>query len=155
MSGDRLLKTSNAIFRKLESQIDALKIGPTSTTFCVAFSGGIDSTVLLHAMARVCSQTPAISLRAIHVNHQLHEQAEQWADHCRQVCVELNVSLEVHRITVNLNSGIGPEGAARQARYDLFRERMRSDEFIVTAHHQQDQLETFLLQLLRFMIVNL
>lgn len=149
MSGDRSPKTSNAIFRELKSRIDALKIDPTATMFCVAFSGGIDSTVLLHAMARVCSKTPAISLRAIHVNHQLHEQADQWAEHCRQVCVELHVSLEVHRITVNLNSGIGPEAAARQARYNLFRERMRPDEVIVTAHHQQDQLETFLLQLLR------
>ena len=149
MSGNLSLKTSNVILRELKSRIDELKIDTTATMFCVAFSGGIDSTVLLHAMARVCSEMPAISLRAIHVNHGLHEQAEQWAEHCRQVCAGLRVSLEVHRVTVNLSSGTGPEAAARQVRYDLLRERMGSDEVIVTAHHQQDQLETFLLQLLR------
>ena len=149
MSGDRSLKTLNVIFAELKSRIDELKIDTTATMFCVAFSGGVDSTVLLHAMVRARSELPAISLRAIHVNHQLHEQAKQWAEHCRSVCAGLHVSLEVHRVTVDLSSGIGPEAAARQARYDLLRKNMRPDEVIVTAHHQQDQLETLLLQLLR------
>ncbi|MEE8235210.1 MAG: tRNA lysidine(34) synthetase TilS [Gammaproteobacteria bacterium] len=143
------VKSSTSILAELKSRIDELRIDPAVTSLCVAFSGGVDSTVLLHALAQACPEEPGIPLRAIHVNHQMHAQAEHWAEHCRAVCTGLQISLDVHAVAVELNSGIGPEAAARQARYDLLREQVRPGEVLVTAHHRQDQLETLLLQLLR------
>ncbi len=142
-------KTSSSILAELKSCIDKLRIDPAATSLCVAFSGGLDSTVLLNALAQACSEAPVMPLRAIHVNHQMHAQARQWAEHCRAVCAGLQIPLEVHSVTVDLTSGVGPEAAARQARYDLLREQVRPGEVLVTAQHQQDQLETLLLQLLR------
>ena len=143
------LKTSTSILTELNSRVDKLRIDPAVSSLCVAFSGGVDSTVLLHALVQACSEAPVMPLRAIHVNHQIHSQAGQWAEHCCAVCAGLQIPLDVHRVAVDLSSGVGPEAAARQARYDLLREQVRPGEVLVTAQHQQDQLETLLLQLLR------
>ncbi|MEE8281730.1 MAG: tRNA lysidine(34) synthetase TilS, partial [Gammaproteobacteria bacterium] len=149
MSGNRPLKTSTSILAELTSRVDKLRIDPAVSSLCVAFSGGIDSTVLLHSLVQACSGAPVMPLRAIHVNHQMHARAGQWADHCRAVCAGLQIPLDVHQVVVDLSSGVGPEAAARQARYDLLREQVQPGEVLVTAQHQQDQLETLLLQLLR------
>ena len=149
MSGNRPLKTSTSILAELTSRVDKLRIDPAVSSLCVGFSGGIDSTVLLHALVQACSGAPVMTLRAIHVNHQMHARAGQWADHCRAVCAGLQIPLDVHQVVVDLSSGVGPEAAARQARYDLLREQVQPGEVLVTAQHQQDQLETLLLQLLR------
>lgn len=115
---------------------------------CVAFSGGLDSTVLLHWLAA----QPAVregGLRAVHVHHGLQAQADDWAAHCRTICAALDVPLEVRRVQVAMDAGLGPEAAARQARHAEFAAVLHAGEWLALAQHRDDQAETFLLRALR------
>lgn len=114
----------------------------------VGYSGGLDSTVLLHRLAH----DPAIrarGLRAIHVHHGLHPDADAWVLHCERSCAALGVALQVVRVGVNRGSGLGLEGAAREARYAAFAATLSHGEVLALAHHLGDQAETVLLRALR------
>ena len=113
----------------------------------VGFSGGLDSTVLLHALA-ADPAARARGLRAIHVDHGLHVASLDWAEHCIRVCAALGIELAVRRMRV-VDDGCGPEAAARSARLAAFADELRAGEFLALAHHQDDQAETLLLRLLR------
>lgn len=110
----------------------------------LAYSGGVDSTVLLHRLAEQHSDR----LCAIHVHHGLQGAADDWAKHCAEECSRLGVSFELLRVSVPPDER-GPESAARDARYRALRSVMRSGEVLVTAHHREDQAETVLIRLLR------
>lgn len=116
--------------------------------FLVAFSGGLDSTVLLHRLVQWREQQPDISLRAIHVHHGLSPNADAWADHCQQICDGWLVSLVVHRVQL-VDEGNGIEAQARKARYAAFTQALLPGEWLLTAQHLDDQSETFLLALKR------
>ncbi len=115
---------------------------------CVAFSGGVDSTALLHAMAQL-REDGASELRAVHVNHHLQPQANDWASHCREVAARLSVPLELLDVSVRPARGESVEAAARTARYAAIEDILEPGENLVTAHHREDQLETILLRLVR------
>ncbi|MEW6253659.1 MAG: tRNA lysidine(34) synthetase TilS, partial [Planctomycetota bacterium] len=102
--------------------------------------------MLLHALAalRACQR---YSLAALHVHHGLSPRADDWADFCARLCAGLGVELSVHRVTVARDDPAGIEAAARRARQRVF--AAVDADFILTAHHQDDQAETVLLQLLR------
>lgn len=119
-----------------------------SSGFCVAYSGGRDSHTLLHALSRIRDRLGG-PLRAAHVNHQLQPDSACWARHCQAVCAELAIPLSVHAVDARATPGESPQAAARDARYDALREALAPDEVLLTAHHQDDQAETLLLQLLR------
>ena len=87
----------------------------TPTDVLVAYSGGMDSTVLLHLLANDAA-VRARGLRALHVNHGLQADAEAWAAHCIQVCEDLGIDCDIARVTVDRSSGLGPEAAARRRR---------------------------------------
>jgi tRNA(Ile)-lysidine synthase len=114
---------------------------------CVAFSGGADSTALLAALASL--PRPPLQLRALHVDHRLHPHSARWSAHCRRVARRLRVPLAVRTATIARRRGESPEAAARAARYALLGAALAPGEVLLTAHHQDDQLETVLLQLLR------
>lgn len=114
---------------------------------CVAFSGGADSTALLAALA--ASRPRPRHLRAVHVDHGLHANAARWAAHCRSVARRLRVPLEVRAVRIEHTRGQSLEAAARAARYAALEAELREGEVLLSAHHQDDQLETVLLQLLR------
>lgn len=114
----------------------------------VGFSGGLDSTVLLHALAATAA-IRAAGLRALHVHHGLQAQADAWVAHCVATCAELGVELIVHRAQVDLRNGDGPEAAARAARHAAFARELKPGERLALAHHLDDQAETLLLRLLR------
>ncbi|WP_052285360.1 tRNA lysidine(34) synthetase TilS [Kluyvera genomosp. 1] len=116
--------------------------------FLVAFSGGLDSTVLLHQLVCWRQQDPTVTLRAIHIHHGISINADSWASHCQRVCDALQVPLVVERVTL-AQSGIGLEAEAREARYRAFREALIPGEVLVTAQHLDDQSETLLLALKR------
>ncbi|WP_029685222.1 tRNA lysidine(34) synthetase TilS [Tatumella saanichensis] len=113
----------------------------------VAFSGGLDSTVLLHCLASL-RDTRKLTVRAVHIHHGLSQYADKWAIHCQQVCKQWEIPLTVQKVTLNAE-GKGIEAAAREARYAVFADMLAADETLVTAHHQDDQCETLLLALKR------
>lgn len=114
----------------------------------VAFSGGLDSTVLLHQLVALRAQGSEIDLRAIHIHHGLSANADDWVNHCRQICRGWRVPLEVVRVTLD-DAGLGIEAHARAARYDAFRMALLPGEVLATAQHLNDQCETLLLALKR------
>lgn len=118
------------------------------SAYCVAYSGGLDSTVLLHLMA-VLAADHGLSLRAVHVHHGLQPQAESWAKHCRVQAAALGLDCAVLTVAVERDSGEGLEAAARRARYDALAAHLHPGELLLTAHHADDQAETLLLHLLR------
>lgn len=115
----------------------------------VALSGGVDSSVLLHAMAGLRPDVLRGRLRAVHVDHQLHADSAAWAAACAAFCATLDVPLELRRVEVDLRRGEGLEASARRARYAVFRSCLADGEELLTAHHRDDQAETLLLNLLR------
>jgi tRNA(Ile)-lysidine synthase len=115
----------------------------------VGFSGGIDSTVLLHLLRDWCRVHPgAPPLTAIHVNHALQVAADDWQVHCQWFCRMLEVPLVCARATVERGSG-GLEAAAREARYKVFEQQLAPGAVLFLGHHLDDQVETFFLRLLR------
>ena len=114
---------------------------------CVAFSGGVDSTALLAALAGAARART--HLRAVHVNHGLHAAADAASAHCRKIAQRLAVPLRVIRVRVPRARGESLEAQAREARYAALARELRTGEVLVSAHQLDDQLETVLLQLLR------
>jgi tRNA(Ile)-lysidine synthase len=117
----------------------------TDATWWVGLSGGLDSCVLLHALAAL--QLP-IKLHALHINHQISPNAMQWQQHCADLCCALNIPFTAVSVEVK-NTGRGIEDAAREARYAVFETHMRFGDYLFTAHHADDQAETILLRLMR------
>lgn len=120
----------------------------------VAYSGGLDSSVLLHLLVVLQQQLRAspsaqfqLELSAMHVHHGLSAHADAWAQHCQHVCQQLAIPLQVVSVDVAKESGQGIEASAREARYKALRKT--AADVICLAHHQQDQAETLLLQLMR------
>lgn len=114
----------------------------------LGYSGGLDSSVLLHLLAheKVLSDK---SVMAIHINHGLSEYADQWQEHCQLQCDQLGVKLIIKKVNLSRDTGESLEKLARDARYHVFQTLMQANDRLLTAHHQNDQAETLLLQLFR------
>jgi tRNA(Ile)-lysidine synthase len=114
--------------------------------FLVAFSGGLDSTLLLAAFCRLAGSA---NVRAAHVDHGLQAESVSWAAQCAAVTARLGVPLTTVQVDVDRTGGHGLEAAARDVRYGALREILLPGEVLLTAHHADDQLETLLLRALR------
>lgn len=117
----------------------------------VALSGGLDSVVLLTALVDLrhhVKRWRALPLRALHVHHGLRPAADDWARHCRSLCRELGVPLHLRRVRISA-AGASLEAEARRARYAALERGLHRHEWLLTAHHIDDQLETMLLQWMR------
>lgn len=113
-------------------------------TYWLAYSGGLDSQVLLSVCAKL-----GINLRAIHINHSVSPNAKVWAEHCKFSCENYAIKYIERTIQLDLNAGDSFEEVARKQRYAIFAEYMQAGDVLFTAHHQDDQAETLLLQLVR------
>jgi tRNA(Ile)-lysidine synthase len=122
----------------------------TVLSIAVAYSGGLDSSVLLH-LAHDYAKTKGIALHAFHVHHGLSPNADQWLAHCERECASLGVPFDARRVELQDMDMHGVEQAARIARYAALGQLCRAHEarLLLTGHHQDDQAETVLLQLLR------
>src|SRR3982750_3788107 len=118
------------------------------TPLLVGFSGGLDSTVLLHLLAADAG-VRARGLRALHVQHDLQASAADWGAHCQRLCATLAVPCSVVPVHVERDSGMGLEAAAREARHAAFAAALGEGETLGLPHHRDDQAETVLLRLLR------
>jgi tRNA(Ile)-lysidine synthase len=112
----------------------------------VALSGGIDSVVLLHLLHQL-QKRQNFTLKASHVHHGLSKNADKWVKFCEKLCTKLSVPLDVHYIKLPQKKSLGIEGEARQLRYEKLLQSQT--DLVVLAHHEDDQAETFLLQLIR------
>ncbi|QZA79286.1 tRNA lysidine(34) synthetase TilS [Deefgea tanakiae] len=113
---------------------------------CVGFSGGLDSTALLHWLSTQQAEL-GFQLSAVHVHHGLSANADAWAEHTSQVAEQLGIECPTVRVSLASLNGQGIEGGARKARYAVFSEQ--ACDAILLAHHQNDQSETLLINLLR------
>ncbi len=121
----------------------------TAKRFLIAYSGGLDSQVLLHLMHQLHSKNPSLQLRAVHINHGLSQSAAAWVGHCQQQAQHYHIPIIVQQLQLKKNNGESLEAQARRQRYAAFAEMLQPDEILLTAHHQDDQAETLLLQLMR------
>lgn len=112
----------------------------------IAYSGGVDSTVLLHQLAQA---HPPEQLRAIHINHALYPEADTWQLHCEQYCHFLNIEFICVKLQDKPPVGESIEAWARTQRLAIFEQHLKQDEILMTAHHADDQAETILFQLIR------
>ncbi|UDG79620.1 tRNA lysidine(34) synthetase TilS [Candidatus Steffania adelgidicola] len=135
------------------NQCVAAHVVPYSSVL-LAFSGGLDSTVLLDALATISNSNHeknvknALPLRAMHINHGLNGKAEQWVAHCAHECHVRTIPFITENVVLNTRSQ-GIEAAARSARYFSLAAALKKDEVLLTAQHQDDQAETLLLALKR------
>ncbi|QLB15726.1 tRNA lysidine(34) synthetase TilS [Mannheimia granulomatis] len=129
-----------SLFHRFQTQCQTYL--PNTNFFLVGLSGGMDSVALLHLFSRT-----SFKVRAIYIHHGLSPNADHWAEFCAQYCKRLNIPFILQKVYVDKSNGI--ENGARAARYQAFKQHLNENEVIVTAHHLDDQAETFLLALKR------
>ena len=135
---------SNLDSAQLLSVLQRVPAFYTIKTWWLAYSGGVDSRVLLHLLAQL-----NLPVRAVYIDHGLQAISKHWAQHCQQICASLNIPLSVIAVDASAQRGESPEAAARRARYQALASVMAAGDCMLTAQHADDQAETFLLQLMR------
>ena len=150
-----LTKAIDSVTASFERALEAILArvvvsGGLDAPIAIAYSGGLDSSVLLHLAARYC-QCRSVPLRAFHIHHGLSPNADAWLNHCEQQAAALGVQFDAVRVQLADLAQDGIENAARVARYAALGELCRTHgvRLLLTAHHQDDQAETVLLQLFR------
>lgn len=134
---------------KLTAQFIDTQLAPyqAANQLFIGYSGGVDSHVLLHLLANI----PELKhkLTAVYVHHGLQACADDWAQHCQQISRDLGVAFKSLKVNAQAMPGQSPEEAARNARYQVFKELLAKNDVLLFAQHRDDQLETVLLQLFR------
>lgn len=134
----------SVVISQLKSQLAARPV----QRVWIAYSGGMDSHVLLHAFKQL-QATHSFELHAIHVHHGLNKKADEWAVHSEKIVQQLGLQGQVIRVNAKPTAKESIEEAARNARYAALEGYLKQGDYLVTGHHADDQAETFLLQLLR------
>lgn len=130
--------------KRFQASLESLTVPAENTAYVVAYSGGLDSQVLLY-----CCKALKLPLRAVHVHHGLQNRADDWVLHCQATCNDLNVPLDIIYVDAKKKPGQSPEESARIVRYQALQENLKESECLLTAQHLDDQAETLLLQLFR------
>ncbi|MEW9797625.1 tRNA lysidine(34) synthetase TilS [Alteromonas sp. CYL-A6] len=147
MSHTTFTAAAKAAASVLEQQLSA--ITPSVQSLVVAYSGGVDSTLLL-LIARHVAQHHGYPLQAVYVHHGLSDNATYWQQHCESVCREQDIPFVAQSVTIKRTARVSTEAQAREARYAVLTAHCRKHQAaLLLGHHQQDQLETVLLQLKR------
>jgi len=133
-----------SFLKRFQISLESLPKPSLNKKYVIAYSGGVDSLVLLHCF----KQVDAV-VRAVHVHHGLQAVADDWVKHCQQTCEQLNIPLDVIYVDAKQKQGTSPEESARNARYQALQDNLIEGEYLVTAQHLNDQAETLLLQLFR------
>ncbi|KAF1049067.1 MAG: tRNA(Ile)-lysidine synthase [Herbaspirillum frisingense] len=143
-------KVAQALTQALRGALEAIGFDAGADTLAVAYSGGLDSSVLLDVAAALAAEQ-GLRLLALHVHHGLSPNADAWLAHCAQRCAALALPFHAERVALDKVADSGVEEAARLARYAALGRLCREHgaRLLLTAHHLDDQAETVLLQLLR------
>ena len=118
-----------------------------SKNMFIAYSGGPDSTALLHLLSTVDLNKKA-KVQAIHINHNLSKYSDTWERHCIEQCSKLNINLITESVEIK-SDGDGIEAASRKARYKIFENLLNDDDQLLLGHHRDDVAETIFMRLLR------
>ncbi len=132
--------------KQVAAAVDAFLRAHPHGRLWVGFSGGRDSATLLHALAQH-PQAKSRQLRAVHIDHQLHPQSARWAKHARGQAEAWSVPIEVRQVDLRGRSEVGEEARARAARREVYAELLQAGDWMLLAHHREDQAETVLLRL--------
>ena len=119
-----------------------------TTKLVVGLSGGVDSIVLLHLFLQLRENT-GTKFSAVHVNHGLSQYAQQWQNTIQALCIKYKIPLIVEQVTIEQQSRTSLEQQARDARYQAIANALNTHSILFTGHHQSDQMETFILRLMR------
>jgi len=130
--------------QRFQHSLELLRAPIEKSNYVVAYSGGVDSHVLLH----LCKQLNLL-IRAVHIHHGLQDCADEWVKHCQNTCKAMDVDLDVIYVDASKKKGESPEETARKVRYQALQQCLLANEVLLTAQHQDDQAETLLLQLFR------
>lgn len=133
-----------SFLKRFQVSLESLHTPTDIACYVVAYSGGMDSHVLL-----TCCNQLRLPVRAVHVHHGLQSVADEWVVHCQGICKALDIRLDILYIDARKKHRQSPEEAARDARYQALQDNMRENEVLLTAQHRNDQAETLLLQLFR------
>ena len=132
----------------LERLLEKVSPFQSASHWYVAYSGGIDSTALLFALYQLKQSNPSLpEITAIHINHKIQSEADDWQAHCQQFAESLQIPFVNH--SVELDEAENIELAARKARYQAFDQVVGDNAVLFQGHHANDQLETFLFRLFR------
>lgn len=124
-------------------------ISPLGHKFTIALSGGVDSVVLLHILSQLRATNAALELKAVHVNHGISQNAENWSRFCETLCTTWNIPFHSECVSLPASNRQGVEQVAREARYNALHQHKLHDSIILLGQHQDDQVETFFLRLKR------
>ncbi|HHJ35389.1 MAG TPA: tRNA lysidine(34) synthetase TilS [Gammaproteobacteria bacterium] len=130
--------------KRFQTALESLSIPPETMCYVIAYSGGVDSHVLLH-----CCRQLDLPVRAVHVHHGLQSVADDWVKHCQQVCESLGIPLDTLYVDARQKQGESPEQTARNVRYEALKNNLVTGDCLLTGQHLNDQAETLLLQLFR------
>lgn len=132
----------------LLARLDALETpGNRPDRYVIALSGGLDSTVLAHLLATT-RERHGKALLAVHVDHRLQPVSGRWSDYCRELAARIGIEFVAERVSVEAD-GSGLEAAARAVRYEALARHVAPGDWLLSAHHRNDQAETLLLNLMR------
>lgn len=143
---------ANSLQQGLLSFLEHHQLNHPETLLLLAYSGGLDSSVLLHLLAKERQKGLIDSVvMAVHIHHGLQSEADAWGEHCQQQALEQTVPFQLIRIQAQAETGQSPEAVAREARYAALANAMQehANPVLLTAQHQDDQAETLMLQLMR------
>ena len=112
----------------------------------MGYSGGLDSSVLMHLLATAPTALKK-HCQLLHINHQLSKNADYWQQHCATMAEQYDLPFKSVKVKVNNQGSL--EAAARQARYQVFEQELALGDWLLLAHHGNDQLETQLQRLMR------
>ena len=133
-----------SFLKRFQVSLESLYVPPEQSHYIVAYSGGVDSHVLLQ-----CCVVLNLPVRAIHIHHGLQTVADDWVEHCRTICKQLNVDLDVIHVDAKKQHRESPEESARKARYLGLQNGLSEGDCLLLGQHLNDQAETLLLQLFR------
>ena len=133
-----------SFLKRFQNSLESLYVPPEKSHYVVAYSGGVDSHVLLQ-----CCVALNLPVRAIHIHHGLQTVADDWVEHCRTICKQLNVEFDVMHVDAKKQHRESPEESARKARYLGLQDGLSKGDCLLLGQHLNDQAETLLLQLFR------
>ncbi|WP_267960069.1 tRNA lysidine(34) synthetase TilS [Shewanella sp. AS16] len=133
---------------RIEAQLQTLSL-PATAKLVLAYSGGVDSEVLAHGLSLYAKRHPQRQVLLVHVHHGLSANADAWSRHCQASADAYGLTLKVQRVKVRQGPRLSLEAEARSARYRAILALMQTGDLLLTAHHEDDQLETILLALKR------